>query len=345
MTSRFLIIAALLALPIACAQPDQGFVSDIDVDTPVDDVDYDAGGVSGRICFNDESTWLAGADVYIDHDFGRAQTTTDSDGYFTLTGVPPGTWSVVVEKGSFTTTFDVDIVVDEILVLEESECLDDGEVNILVVTGLFDSIELVLDRLNIEYTLVDGINASIVNFMSDPAQLEQYDIIFFNCGMDESWIYTNQDVVGSNIADFVTNGGSIYASDWAFYIVEASHPNMVDFIGDDFDQDAPKVGVEGFYSATVRDANIASALGSGSAMLNYDLPVWVAMQGVSDSNYIMIEGTFDWSDIWGTYATHFGPLAAKMDSGNGRVLYTTFHNEAQTTSDMDVILQEIIFHL
>ncbi len=342
---RNLAIAGLLALPLACGPTDYQLDPDTDTLIGDDPENFDGGGVEGRICAPSENAWIAGALVYVDHEFGRAQTTTDSDGFFTLTGVPEGTHTVHVEKGSFSTDFEVTIAVGEIITLDEEECIRDEEVNIAVVTGLFDSIEDVLDRLGIEYTTIDGLGGQSNTFMSDPTQLEQYDIIFFNCGMDESWIWSSQTTVAQNLRDFVSNGGSIYASDWAYFTVEASHPNMLDFHGDDYDSEAAKVGNEGFVTGTVKDPTIASALGSGTASLNYDLGIWVAVTSASDQDYVLLEGTYGYSDFFGGSGSHFGPLAAKMQSGSGTVLYTTFHNEAQTTADMDVILQEIIFHL
>jgi len=119
---------------------------------------------------------------------------------------------------------------------------------------------------------------------------------------------------------------------------------MIDFMGDDYDSEAAKIGVAGVVNATIRDPAMASALGSNSATLNYDLDVWVTMQGVSDPSYTLVEGPFQTAD-WFDYTNEYGPLAAKMSVGNGRVLFTTFHNESQSTADMDTILQEIIFHL
>lgn len=330
-------------------------------DEPDSDAEFDGGGVRGRICAPNEQSWIAGADVWIDHEFGRATTTTDADGYFTLTGVPDGTYTVNVEKGAFTTTFEVTITAGEILVLEEDQCIQDHEVRIAVITGTYDSIEHVLDRLGITYTVIAGGNADVYgpgsslgdgqtaySFLSNAAQLAQYDILFFNCGMNDAWTSVDRAGISQNLRDFVANGGSIYASDWAHFAVEGPFPSFVDFIGDDNDAVAPRVGMDGSYTGVVRDPAIASALGSTSASLYFDLPIWAAMQAAGNSGDVMIEGNFRYNeDPWGFNPDQslYGPLAVKTRSFGGTVLYTTFHNEAQTTRDMDVILQEIIFHL
>lgn len=340
MSPRILALSLLFALPMACT-PDYVIG---DGDSPYVG-STDTGGISGRVCAPNESTWLAGATVWIQAGDRRIETTTDADGYYTLQDVPIGPWSVHVEKGSFSTEFVVEVTQGEVTIVEEQTCVSDAEINIAVVTGAFDSIEHVLDRLGIGYTLIDGEDGySLNNFLTDPAAMEQYDILFFDCGMDESWIWLNETAVGNNLSDFVNNGGSLYASDWAYYTIESSFPNMIDFMGDDYDSEAAKIGVAGVVNATIRDPAMAAALGSNTATLNYDLDVWVAMQGVSDPSYTLVEGAFQTAD-WFNYTNEYGPLAAKMSVGDGRVLFTTFHNESQSTADMDTILQEIIFHL
>lgn len=39
------------------------------------------------------------------------------------------------------------------------------------------------------------------------------------------------------------------------------------------------------------------------------------------------------------------PLLFRFEQGEGRVTYTTFHNEAQTTADRDRILSYLVFSL
>lgn len=355
------VLALAFGAFVACT-PDYDLSPDVDVsDGTETDPDFEGGGVRGRICAPNEQTWIAGADVWIDHEFGRASTTTDADGYFTLTGVPAGTHVVNVEKGSFRTSFEVTVVDGEIFVMEEEQCIQSHEVRIAVITGTYDSIEHVLDRLGITYDVIYGGNADVYGpsnnvgdgyeayaFLTDTARLAQYDMLFFNCGMNDNWTRVDRAGISQNLRDFVANGGSIYASDWAHFAVEGPFPNFVDFIGDDNDAAAPRVGVEGHYTGVVRDPAIASALGSTSAALYFDLPIWVAMQSAPNAADVMIEGNFRYNtDPYGFSPDQsiYAPLAAKTRTYGGTVLYTTFHNESQTTRDMDVILQEIIFHL
>lgn len=298
------------------------------------------GSLHGRICGPDGENWVVGAEVSVEHPWGTAVALTDDEGWFLLEGVPVGAYTVLVEKGSFTTTFDAQIVADQVTELPVEECLLQNDVSIAVVEGTFDSIELVLDHLSLSYDYVPFYDTTA--FLMDPARLAAYDIIFFNCGMDDSWSDPywggSPTVVGDNLRTYVNNGGSVYASDWAYWLVETAWPQMNTFQGGDSFNGQAWVGDPGTVTATVLDPVMASRLGSSTAMLNYDLLDWVAIRDTQGE--VLIEGTYS---MYGQ--TAMGPLAVRMDSGNGRVLYTTFHNETQTTLDMDLLLQEIILSL
>jgi hypothetical protein len=48
-----------------------------------------------------------------------------------------------------------------------------------------------------------------------------------------------------------------------------------------------------------------------------------------------------------TYSATFAdkPFVAQFTDGTGRVTYTSFHNEAQTTQDMDRLLEQMLLGL
>ena len=69
------------------------------------------GDLAGRVCAPDGETWLSHAIVWLDANGTRYETQTDSDGRWQLSDVPSGTWTLHIEKGSFSTT--VEVTVDE----------------------------------------------------------------------------------------------------------------------------------------------------------------------------------------------------------------------------------------
>jgi hypothetical protein len=307
------------------------------------------GGVSGKVCDPSGDGYVVGATVYVDYDTdgdgtidGRAETTTDENGAFTLEGIPEGTWTVVVTKGSFSTTFDVLVTDGEISELAYEECLDGDSATIAVISGNYDSVESILDRLEIEYDLYDGngYSTQYLDLLKDATRLKDYDIVFFNCGVNDLWLIDQSEIV-ANLKAFVDGGGSVYASDWAYYFVESSWPDKIEFYGNDQASGSAYVGKSGSLTAAVGDATIEAIVGNDEADLNYDLPSWVVPEGAAAGTNVLLTGE---ATVQSGERIE-SPLATRFYEGPGQVIYTTFHNEQQTTLHMDLILEEIILSL
>lgn len=307
------------------------------------------GDVQGRICAPDGETWVQGAVVYVDTEWGRLSTTTDVDGFFKLEGVPVGAQEVLIEKGSYSASVDVVISANELLQLANDECI--GDVDIGVFSGSYDNIQSILQRLSIPYDEINGAWDDLGNepehieFLKDPARMAEYDILFFNCGIDAQW--TLEPIIVQNIRDYVENGGSIYASDQAYYVLEGAFPNAADFMGNDVDAYAAYVGSVGHVTGDIRNPALKSALGKETAEINYDLDSWASIEAANEAE-VLIEGTFSFVDMESMdfdSQSHHGPLAVRHTAGSGVVLYTTFHNEPQITEDMDNLLREFVLSL
>ncbi len=316
----------------------------------------EVGAIQGRVCNTNGGDWVVGADAYviIDSDGDgiedyRIETTTDADGYFTLEDVPMGTHTVYIEKGSFSTSFEV--VVDEpgTVELAEEECLDASDVEIAVITGAYDSIGDILDELEMEYTRYNGLSGQAYRqFLTDPTEMAEYDIIFFNCGINDAWINGQGDTIGANIKAYVEDGGSIYSSDWAFYFFEKAFPDAADFYGEDNQVESARVGSMGNIQADVLDANMQAVLGSNTADLYYDLGSWAVAESVDSSDAeVLIRGDADYENYmsWDFGTVQNSPLAIRFEKNGGTAIYTSFHNERQATVDMTRLLEEIILSL
>ena len=68
-------------------------------------------------------------------------------GFASLREVEPGTHSVNVTKGSFQTSFVMEVFANEITQATYDECLEQGETRIAVVTGQYDDIGAIIDDL------------------------------------------------------------------------------------------------------------------------------------------------------------------------------------------------------
>ena len=362
MRGRYLILFGLLAMASACTEyklegrtdaagTDSGDARDPygdDPDDPDDPVDPgETASVSGRVCDPSGGEWIVGAYVWVAVDDDgdgeedwRAEDSTDADGRFMLEGLPPGDHQVRVEKGSFSSSYDVTLDVG-LYEIPEDECALDPP-TIAVISGDYDHIDLTL-----EYTLVNGTGAEYIGFLRDAAQMNEYDIIFFNCGISDSW-HSHQAQIAANITTFVEDGGSVYASDWAHFFIEAAFPGKIDFFGEDALYSSPRVGMDGNVTASVIDPTMQAIIGGASADINYDLSMWVVPENAGSGVDTLLQASVPVMDFWtGTYTTiPNAPIAVRFDVGTGRVIYTSFHNEHQaTTVHMRDILEEIILSL
>ena len=354
-------LCLLLALVVGCSEYDirsntetPGAPGDTDSDPNNGGGEYDpnapTGDIYGRICAPSQNIYVADAEVWIQFDDGtRLSAQTDANGYFTLEGVPVGTYTVNVTKGSFSTTFDVVVNDGVVTELAEDECLE-GDIEIAVVTGAYDDVGGILSRLGLSYDTFDGDPYGSFEYeqlLSNPSRLAQYDIIFFNCGMDDSWAYgyggISLNEIRQNLREFVQNGGSIYASDWAYYMIEAPFPSLITFAGDDASYSSAAVGESGYYTVNVLDSGLQTLLGSSNADINYDLPSWVVPASTA-SGEVLVRGSVLFYENWTNMVTKDVPLVI-AGSDNGRILYTSFHNEAQTTLDMDRMLEQMALDL
>jgi len=299
--------------------------------------------LKGLVCTPNGNGGVAGATVTVLTD-DPVTGTTDQDGRFRIDGLPPGKWDVEISKGSFVQDYTVKLVDGQVTNLDPGErCvpLDQGDLKIAVVTGQYDKIQDLLDQLGLDYDIVKGITGNDhVQFLRDPAALAKYDLIFFNCGLAENWT-SYRDEVTANLKDYVKNGGSIYASDWAYLLVERTWPDEIDFVGDDTNNWAARVGTPQNLTADVLDPSMKTVLGSDSAKLSFNLDEWATMSDAKAD--VLIDGTYKYRQSG--VKSENGPLAVQFDSGGGTVIYTSFHNESQTTDDMLKLLSEMILSL
>lgn len=318
------------------------------------------GVLTGRICDPSGGGWVVGATVYISLDYDgdgiedrRLETTTDSEGYFTLDGLTVGLQTVYIEKGSFLSSFEV-LFPGGTYELQDAECLNGGDVKIAVVGGDYDHIESIITHFDLGFDFYS--RYAYLDLLLDVELMKSYDIIFFNCGMPFGWL-NQRGSVANNLQEYVEEGGSVYASDWAHMIIEAAWPDQIDFAGNDanfFDptialnlNNSAFIGRSSSVTADVLDANMQGLLGSTTANLNYDLDAWVVMESVSPDTTILVQGDapiYDPATFMPDGSLPNVPLAVRFSFG-GTVIYTTFHNEAQITIDMEAVLKEIILSL
>ena len=150
-----------------------------------------------------------------------------------------------------------------------------------------------------------------------------------------------------NIVQFVQNGGSIYASDWAYDDVEQGWPDRIEFLGDDSQPNDAQAGDQQLVNAAISDSALAAWLGSKDSHVDieYDLPVWPAIDSVDDTVSVHLSGSVNVRI--GTYqdTINASPLLTSFNDGQGKVVYATFRVAKNASADMLLILQYMMYSL
>jgi len=299
----------------------------------------EAGTVEGFVYAPDKITPIIGATVTAEGT-GRT-TTTDVKGAYKLTGVPVGTRKIIAVKGSYRAETTVTVTKGETIKAGQLALAPIGKIG--VVKGVYDDVGQVLTALGITYEVIEEPE---ITFASQTA-LAEYAVIFFACGFEFSLFdpflegYEDDEigetykVIRANLQNFVKQGGSIYASDWASVAVDVLYPDneKIKFLG--------QYGREQTITASITNPEIQSLLGKNTADINFDLPGWVVIDSVAAGVTIDLRGTVETYDGRKTNI----PLMVHFPDGKGNVVYTSFHNEAQVTDDMKKILDYLVFSL
>jgi len=263
---------------------------------------------------------------------------------------------------------------------------NDGAPRIAVVTGIYDRMQDVLAKTGLgtvnesgrlvlgseSFDLFDGDDSLGEEyrefselFQTDPttgnARINNYDIVFINCGATEfSFVEVGptyyadpeDNNVKTALFTYVTSGGRLYATDWAYDYIEQTFPEYIDFYGsestvDRFEPELANAAEEGIEidsnNATVLVDDLSSFLnnsscGEGTTCLNNDgtlhvegfLPAWAIIEGAhaeSTGVTIYTEGFAPASVDYLDEESETRPLMVSIDIGEGKVFFSSYHTE------------------
>ncbi len=282
-------------------------------------------GLQGKFLAPNGTTPIGGAAVTLASSPGCTATTAD-DGTFAFTGIPSAATIATATKGLFSASLAVTPGTAATLTVAS------GSVSLAYVAGAFDSIEAVVTRLGFTATEIPEADLQT-------ADLTVYDAVLLNCGLGD--LYVGDATTNTNLQGYVSAGGLLYASDWANAYVDAAFPGKINFLSPD-----PRVGEAATNSiATIVSTTLATALGKATAAINFNLGAWVVIDSVGAGTAVLITGPATILTDTGSTTLQGKPYAAQFAHGSGRVTYTSFHNEAQTTEDMDRLLEQMLFAL
>ena len=340
----------------------------------------DEGSVTGRVCAPDQATWLNGATVSIDGTdcHGQPQhleATSSADGTFTLGNVPPGDWAVKAVLGAFTQETPVTVRARSATAIPDNQlCVAQKAVRIAVVTGSGDKIEDLLASLRLQVTLFGGDSSTWTSqaepFLSDLAQLKQYDLVFIDCAAAKASgtvinLGPNATHIEENLRAYVQQGGSVYSSDWALLFTLAAAPSAFSYatqggavVNTPFDAKALRGYAPQTVTAQVNDPGLAQFLGKTSLSISFPKQNganslhWGLLASTTGEVLVSANGVITCGDSACSTAGAMRssvPLAVRVRAGTaghgGNVVYTSFHNVAQSGNDVAQVLKYLVLNL
>jgi hypothetical protein len=188
--------------------------------------------------------------------------------------------------------------------------------------------------------------------LEDPTKLGQFDVLFLTCGaLPGSW-FTGETIgpgdragvtvgkineatlkrVTDALRGFIERGGTLYASDWQLYLLHNAFPEL-------FGGSEPVKGAAQIVNAEVTDAGLRETLGP-SVELKFDQKGWYPAQFASEPGRVYLRGTFQ--PLRGGSAVT-APLLIKITSGQGTIIFTSFHNESVNSEVETKLLKFLVF--
>ncbi|QQQ29987.1 carboxypeptidase regulatory-like domain-containing protein [Chryseobacterium indoltheticum] len=267
-----LLLIFIILLSFGSCRSDSETPAEITIDNTVK-----TGKLTGKVMSQNGTKPVGGASVFtFDEKYKIYYTTSDADGNFTLEA-PAGNQTIHIQTGdgsNFRTQIAATVKNNETVNLNADQTKLNQVAKIAYVKGTYDKIEDIIQTLG--YNATEITNADLANINT----IAQYDIIFLNCGSRNYSV--NQSLypaIDANLAVFVANGGSIYASDWdVSYLVGGTDNTSNCSLAGGFVPDtklcSKNTGTSGIVAATVNNAGLSTALGFNTVNIDFDLSSW-----------------------------------------------------------------------
>ncbi|MEY8849094.1 carboxypeptidase-like regulatory domain-containing protein [Psychroserpens sp. XS_ASV72] len=314
----------------------------------------------------------------------KSQTTTNPKGEFALP-INQGDYNLVINKGKF--KVEQNINVDRSVDLDS--LVFNTLPNIAVVTGYYDNIESVLysiglfdpvsgeplfdiiegnqgvSRNSIQHNkhrhhgslerntnsnplLLPNVSYNFGDLMDDPELMATYDIVFLNCGVS--------DVLESDsgvLENYVSNGGILYATDWASGYLDAITNSGANYITPYVPE---KSGTSTSTVATILSEDLDEWLLQNfnisideTVLIDDFLYSWQVIDSYDPNTAVAwLNGPVTYRDGSNIEISENKDLAFTFLHGDGAVLYSSFHtenNSVEEVTDVERVMQYLVFEM
>jgi hypothetical protein len=191
--------------------------------------------------------------------------------------------------------------------------------------GPWDDVGKLLDEMGDGYKY-DNLKESD---LKDLDKLKRYDVIFLCCSSVKS-----DFAVAQTLRAYVSNGGTLYASDWRYEIVAQAFPDMAD-------ADKQGSGMDLYVLADVVDQGLRDVLGA-KLRLTFELNKWKTSAFGGDRVKVLLRGKY--TDEF-TGNTKMAPLLVKFTFGKGNVIFTSYHHGKTHSEVEQKLLKHLIYSL
>ena len=207
----------------------------------------------------------------------RAHTYAAADGSFKLTNIPSGgSYNLSIQKGHFRRIIKVTVPKCGHVALTRDKTTLPGKTaqfsqwdavpRIAVVTGAWDKMEKVLDKLGVlQKEVFNGKdygsgNSSMQSLFQDLGRMKEHHLILVNCGTKFETMVVSPGAVRENIRQYVKAGGRLFVTDFSYDYVEQVFPEFIDFEGS-----------ESTTSTTLPETHNAAELGTADLTIQADV--------------------------------------------------------------------------
>jgi hypothetical protein len=161
---------------------------------------------------------------------------------------------------------------------------------------------------------------------------------------EEATIYDTAQIL-ENLRAYVEKGGTIYALDWAYDVIQRTYPDAVKFIGDEAQPDAAQAGVAGLVEATIMDQSLAETMEKETISINFRLAEWPVIESTSSSTSVHISADVDLSIPEGDFVLTDAPLLLSQKQGDGMLAVSAFRMGPSANSDMLAAMHYLLVNL
>jgi|GEM_PF-5465371 len=310
----------------------------------------DSGGVQGSLTAPDGQLAISGAEVRVfadededgvaDSDAVLASTTTDIDGTWAFEELESGTYVAVATRGHHTHTFAFGFLPGNRATIPE-ESLPGDEVAIVQITGSCDSPSSVYEAMGFDVESLANTGSEWRDLLTNANDIDSVEVLLIPCGLPDDWV-PQAPTVNSVVGGWLADGGALYVSGNSWPILEAIDPDIIDFLRDDTDFDAPQVGFGATLTASILDTDLAAHFSGDTASIR--LPdEWTVMAGVGDDARVLLNAnaqTIDFESVQGA------PLLVTSEpDSRGPITYSSFGKTGESNADMERALQQVLLSL